>query len=283
MRATIDWSYDLLDSEEQRAYRALSVFAGGCTLDAALPVAGADLETLQSLLDKSLLGRLDGVAEPRYGMLETIREHAGGELARQNEDEPARDRHATWVLAFARETAPRWGDPAPIVRLERRASEAANIRVALARAIERRDASTALELVGLIGRVWMESGMSIELLARSREALALGGADPGVEGMALLSFGWSGEHTEDGRRGIVAAAERFRHAGMPREAAYATMSRGMQAGNSGSIDEACELLKQALVEFERLGDSYLVHLTRSTSTPSRARGGHSTPRPPDGS
>ena len=72
LRATIAWSYDLLSDEEQRLFRALSVFAGGCTLEAAEEVAGADLDTLQSLVEKSLLRFTD----ERYWMLETIREYA---------------------------------------------------------------------------------------------------------------------------------------------------------------------------------------------------------------
>ena len=78
LRATIDWSYELLSEEEQRVLRALSVFVGGCTLNAAEDVGGADLDTLQSLVEKSLLR----FTAERYWMLETIgeyaREHLGG-------------------------------------------------------------------------------------------------------------------------------------------------------------------------------------------------------------
>ncbi len=72
LRATIEWSYDLLTATEQRAFRALGVFAGGWTLEAAEEVAGADLDTLESLIDKSLVRHDEG----RYSMLETIREYA---------------------------------------------------------------------------------------------------------------------------------------------------------------------------------------------------------------
>ena len=77
LRATIAWSYDLLSEEEQRVFRALSVFAGGCTLEAAEEVADADLDTLQSLVERSLLRFTD----ERYWMLETIWEFAA-ELCR---------------------------------------------------------------------------------------------------------------------------------------------------------------------------------------------------------
>ena len=72
LRATIEWSYELLSPEEQQLFARLSVFAGGCTLEAAEEVCDADLDTLQSLVEKSLLRFTDG----RYWMLETIREYA---------------------------------------------------------------------------------------------------------------------------------------------------------------------------------------------------------------
>ena len=73
LRATIEWSYDLLSAEEQQLFARLSVFAGGCTLEAAEEVCDADLDTLQSLVEKSLLR----FTSERYWMLETIREYAG--------------------------------------------------------------------------------------------------------------------------------------------------------------------------------------------------------------
>jgi predicted ATPase len=74
LRATIEWSYDLLSPEEQQLFARLSVFAGGCTLEAAEEVCDADLDTLQSLVEKSLLR----FTNERYWMLETIREYASG-------------------------------------------------------------------------------------------------------------------------------------------------------------------------------------------------------------
>ena len=81
LRATIEWSYDLLSAEEQQLFARLSVFAGGCTLEAAEEVSDADLDTLQSLVEKSLLR----FTNERYWMLETIREYAGERLERRRE------------------------------------------------------------------------------------------------------------------------------------------------------------------------------------------------------
>ena len=80
LRATIEWSYDLLSEEEQALFARLSVFAGGCSYEAAEQVVDADPDTLQSLLDKSLLRKRESEAGPRYWMLETIREYGAERL-----------------------------------------------------------------------------------------------------------------------------------------------------------------------------------------------------------
>jgi predicted ATPase len=92
LRATIDWSYDLLDDRDQRAFRRLSVFAGGCTLDAAHVVAGADVDSLHSLLDKSLLR----FTADRYWMLESLREYAADRLESEGEADETRTAHAAF-------------------------------------------------------------------------------------------------------------------------------------------------------------------------------------------
>ena len=102
LEATIGWSYDLLDPQEQRALRALSVFAGGCRLDAAEAVAAADLDLLDSLLDKSLIRhRIDDAGNDRYWMLETIREYAQTRLDQAGEGNAARTAHRNHYLRQA--------------------------------------------------------------------------------------------------------------------------------------------------------------------------------------
>ena len=101
LRATVKWSYDLLDDGERELFRALSVFDGGCTLEAAESACRAEVEGLQSLLDKSLLRRRAGAdEEPRFWMLETIREFGLEQLARSGDEESAmRASHARWYAA----------------------------------------------------------------------------------------------------------------------------------------------------------------------------------------
>jgi len=100
LRATIEWSYDLLSDEERRLFRRLSVFAGGCTLDAAGAVADAGLDTLTALVEKSLARFSSG----RYWMLETIREFAG-ELVGPDERDELQRRHRDFVVALAEASA----------------------------------------------------------------------------------------------------------------------------------------------------------------------------------
>ncbi len=102
LRATIEWSYDLLDEGERLLFERLSVFRGGCTVDAAEAIAHADVDTLQSLIDKSLLRR----EEERFWMLETISEYAAERLEQRGEAVLLADRHADYFIALA-ETAAR--------------------------------------------------------------------------------------------------------------------------------------------------------------------------------
>ena len=97
LRATIEWSYDLLDEEERLLFGRLSVFRGGCTLEAAEEICDADIDTLQSLIDKSLLRRQG----ERFWMLETIREYAAEQLEQESEAEVLVERHAQYFLALA--------------------------------------------------------------------------------------------------------------------------------------------------------------------------------------
>ena len=101
LRATIEWSHDLLDGEERRLFARLAVFAGGCTLEAAEAVCDADLDTLQSLVTKSLVRHTGN----RFWMLETIVEFAREQLAASGEEGELQRRSAHWFLQFV-ETAP---------------------------------------------------------------------------------------------------------------------------------------------------------------------------------
>ena len=113
LRATIDWSYDLLEPEEQRLFVRLAAFAGGCTIEAAESVCGDDLEAvdgLASLTDKGLT-RLEGTdEEPRFTMLETIRQYAAERLEESAAVDELRRRHAEYFLALPRRRSRIWSE-----------------------------------------------------------------------------------------------------------------------------------------------------------------------------
>ena len=111
LRATIDWSYDLLGPDEQALFARLAVFVGGCTLEAAEAVCGGDglLTGLSTLIDNSLLRQEEQPdGEPRFTMLETIRAYALERLEASGEAEEIRRRHAEHFLAVAEQIGPDW-------------------------------------------------------------------------------------------------------------------------------------------------------------------------------
>ena len=133
LRTTIAWSYDLLDTHEQRLFTRLSVFRGGCTLETAEAVSDADLDILASLLDKSLLRRRTGrLGEQRYWMLETIREFARDRFEDSGEAEDVRRRHAERMLEIVRSAHLRSEDVvAGEPQIERVLAELDDVRQAL--------------------------------------------------------------------------------------------------------------------------------------------------------
>ena len=188
LRATIDWSYDLLSQAEQHLFRRLSAFPGGCRYDTAEQACGADPDTLQSLLDKSLLRRRDDASgEPRYWMLETIREYALERLERSDETEALKQRHATFFSALAEQAyqhrfddEAQWG--------QRLAIDHENLRAAcdwLAVA----DPERALGLVGALGWFWVTHGHLAEGRQRMADALARSAATGASRARALTAAG----------------------------------------------------------------------------------------------
>jgi predicted ATPase/class 3 adenylate cyclase len=183
LRATIEWSYDLLSEEEQRLFARLSVFAGGCSYESAEDVAGADPDTLQSLLDKSLLRKRDSDLGPRYWMLETIREFAAERLTASGEDPALRRRHAEHLLALARGLEPQ----VPVTRewLDRVEHEHDNIRAALDRLEAARETQLALLLAEAVWRFWKLRGHAPEGERRLENALAADGRPTSARAHAL--------------------------------------------------------------------------------------------------
>ncbi len=162
LRGTVQWSYDLLSADEQRTFRTLSVFVGGCTLEAATHVIGDNaqfvLERVTALINKSLLRQTDGDGEPRLGMLETIRAFGLEQLAQQNELKAVQRAHAQTYLALAEATETHLAGREQKTWLNRLGSEQDNLRAALSWGIEQQAAEYVLRLAGALGQFWALRG-----------------------------------------------------------------------------------------------------------------------------
>lgn len=171
LRAAIAWSFELLEPGEQRLVARLAVFHGGCTLEAAEQVADADLDTLQALIDQSLLRH----TEDRFSMLETIHDYAAERLEASGDAAVLRGRHAEYFLALAEDVEPRlpasgrtgeWLD-----RLER---EHDNLRAALDCLEASGESDRALRLAGAVSWSWARFG-TVAGLCRVAAAMSVDG------------------------------------------------------------------------------------------------------------
>jgi len=183
LRNAIEWSYQLLDVAEQTLFRRLAVFVGGCTLEAVEVVSNAAgnlgldvLDGLTALVDQSLLRQGDGLdGEPRFAMLETIREYALEQLQQSGELDVIRRCHASFFLTLAQAAEPHLRSTEQQVWLARLDQEHNNLRAALTWSQAAGDIGLELQLVGALWQFWNQYGYWIEgrswlerVLARSQ-------------------------------------------------------------------------------------------------------------------
>jgi predicted ATPase/class 3 adenylate cyclase len=154
LHATIDWSYELLSERECDVFARLGVFRAGCTLEAAEAVAGAELDLLASLVDKSLVRHTGG----RYWLLETIREYALEKLEAGEEAGRVRDLHARWFLELAERAEPELTGADQPDWLDRVSGEHENLRAALDRFLDTGDSESALRLAAALVVFWFIRG-----------------------------------------------------------------------------------------------------------------------------
>ena len=174
LRATIGWSYDLLAPAEQALFRHLAVFVGSFSLPAAEAVAGADLDTIASLLDKSLVRRL---ASGRLGMFDTIADFARELLAALPDVESLRAAHATYFLELGERTARDLRSARePTAALDELEDEHPNLRAAFEWLLAAGRNRDALLLAGALGDFWIYHSHLAEGRAWLERTLAL--ADP---------------------------------------------------------------------------------------------------------
>jgi len=187
LRGAIDWSHDLLDEADRALFACLSVFVGGAGLDAIERVCGSEvggdlLDVVGSLVDKSLVRQREGHAgEPRFSMLETIREFAIERAVEAGRWGEVRGRHAELFVELAEAARDRVMGPEKRDWLDRLEEEHGNLRSAMSWAIETERADVAMRLGAALWRFWQMRGYLAEGFERTRVALATPGASERTE------------------------------------------------------------------------------------------------------
>ena len=276
--ATISWSYELLDPSEQRVLRGLSVFVGGCTLAAAEAVAGADLDSLESLLDKSLIRhRVGRNGEDRYWMLETIRDYAQRELEREGEAGEAGARHSAFFADVAEELV--GIDDWLVVTDEERARVAAdreNFGEAHVRALANGDGATAIRFVRRLARVRTFTGVGArDWHPRAVASVALPGGAPADRAWALVMTANTSGLVGDFARASVFLDEAdslFEQLDDKEGTAAVIRVRGSLADRLGNYADVFEFAEQLRALGESLDDGDPAAAATKSRVLSRARG-----------
>jgi predicted ATPase/class 3 adenylate cyclase len=263
LRQTIAWSYDLLNPDEQRLFRRLAVFAGGGTLAAVEALSAEDLDLdplvgLEALVARSLVQRdpTEG-GEPRFRLLETIREYAGEQLAASGEVAANQARHAEYFLALAEEAATHLTGRTQQAWLNQLEREHENLRAALRWAEEQGAWTHGLRLAAALGRFWEKQGHLSEGRAWLGTMLAQTEAASASRAQALLAAGTLAAQQSDLLEAQTLHEEAlawYRAAQDPRGLAEALAALGVTMGNQGDITRERALLEQALDLFRTLGD-----------------------------
>jgi predicted ATPase/DNA-binding SARP family transcriptional activator len=264
LRATVDWSWELLEEPDRRLWRRLSVFSGGWTVAAAEAVCAGDgldaadvLDGLVRLVDRSLVVAVGG-ERARFAMLESLRDYGAERLAAAGEAETVAARHTAWFLELAEQaathrTARRW--------LRLLDADYDNLAAALDRAMAARDPDTALRLAGALGWYWSTT-RTIEGRRRLAAAVALADGRPPtrplarvVQAVAMTEVQYSPTAaTVDASRRSQELFERF---GDRRGAAFSKLLRGWaELQRRGPSGDDIRLAAEAEATFTELGDRW---------------------------
>ena len=273
IRDAIGWSYDLLTSAEQRLFRTLSVFVGGFTLEAAAAVAtayeGGELAVLDgvtSLIDKSLVHRVPGPdSEPRFTMLETIREYGVEQLVATDEENRTREAHVAWVVNLTERAELEVVGRDQVQWLRRLEEEHPNLRAALGWLEHTGDVTTRLRVASALMWFWYIRGHLGEGRAWLERALADGeDAPPSLRGRAqvavsCLAFGQSNYPV------VLAFAEASlavsESIGDTTGIAAARFMLGMVPQMQGNYALSMARLEEVLEQWRQIGDRFWVGVT----------------------
>jgi predicted ATPase/class 3 adenylate cyclase len=255
LRDAIAWSHDLLSAQEQTIFRRLSVFAGGCTLEAVEAVGNAEgdvdtLEGMASLVDESLVRQAEEPGgEPRFTMLETAREFGLDGLTVSGEDRLIRTRHAAYFAGLAEVLRPGIDGPDQVRTVARLEAEQDNLRAAMAWAIEQADAATALQLTANLWKFWLVRSRQTEGRDWLERSLAVPGdapADTRLE--ALFTAGMFARQQGDYDRAVLHGEEGLalaRASGTSFHVARSLSLLGLVAHSRGDLVRARSLFEEA--------------------------------------
>ena len=257
LRATIEWSYELLTADDQSLFGRLAVFVGGWTFDAAEEVVDANVDGLESLVDKSLVRRID----ERFEMFETIREFASERLEASGTVGGLRRRHAEYFLALAESTESRlraeelgaggreW--------LDRQERDLDNFRAALDILEASDDPQLLLRMAGALAALWANQGHVVEGRRRLERALALNPSPTSFRAKALDAAAEMAIFSED-TAAVQAWAEEalaiYRRLGDMPGIANTTASLGVGLGEGGDWERARPYLEESLQIFREIGN-----------------------------
>ena len=262
LRATIDWSFNLLSEMERILFRCLSVFAGGFTLNAAEEISAAGdvksqvIELLGHLINKSLV-RVeersgDAAIETRYGMLETIREYAREKLREAEEEIRLRGRHLEFFVNLAEDVEPKLEGAEQKVWLDTLEIEIDNLRAAMDWALQNQELIAALRLAGALRRFWIvrshhhnEGVERLETILNHPDAMQPTTARLKALNAFLYMLWPSGQLTEIQPRGEEALALSIQ-LGDRRNSAFALLWLGVGATARGEYSRAHSYLEQSL-------------------------------------
>jgi predicted ATPase len=252
LRTTIAWSHDLLTAGEQLLFARLSVFSGGCSLDSAEAVCDADVDVLQSLVDKSLVRHSD----ERFSMLETIREYAAERLDELPDREDVRQRYAAYFLELAEAAEPnlRGFSAEWLARLER---EHDNLRAALDHFAATGESLMLQRLAGALSDLWMYGGHVEEGWRRISAALTADARPTAARARALMGATDAAQSLGDTASVKMLAGEALkiqRELGNTWAIAYVLGQLGLASIDEGNFATAKEQLAQAVEMYREVGD-----------------------------
>ena len=262
LRSTISWSHDLLDVPEQQLFRRLAVFVGGCTYEAAEHVASAIPDTLQSLLDKSLVRKSDVASAARYWMLETVREYAAEKLADVDEVELLQQRHATFFAELVDEAHVAVLGPEQPAWLAVLDAEAGNWSAALRHLLDRAQADRAAQMAGNLTFYWWFRGRADEGLPLLTACLEGAVRDPAIRAGTLAGVGELAAYVDDReleRRSLLEAREIFAQLGNVWEIARLDASLAFCATLSGDAAASMRYAASAIAAADGLEHPWLLN------------------------